>query len=103
MNRVFPARTKTEPNSFLDDNFESFQSDYGSILVSVTPAPGPDNDINCVIQNQVGNTPGYEQRGHEGNTPREEEISYVVEEAGEEVESMLELEVEAVNVQQVAR
>ena len=111
VNSVFPAREKTEPNSFLADDDHSFCSeDYKVIVVNLSK----DNEVlKCGVENlyqtRVENGAGCARDDTSrdvlpGNSElSRDELSYVVEEAPELDDTMNELRVETMEVAKVAR
>ncbi|XP_063695064.1 uncharacterized protein LOC134826574 isoform X2 [Bolinopsis microptera] len=112
LNSHFPARARMqeEPNSFLADNDDSFQSDdYKVIVVNLTR--DDDNTITCAINKKIEGKSHVTQRetdgllgNHVGTRVENNELSYVVSEVGEVCDDyeMTELKVEAVEVHKVA-
>ena len=110
---MFPARKKSEPNSFLADDQDSFRSeDYKVIVVSVSKTD--DNVVNCAIQREVEDNVHGKERNYDalpGNhvmsrdVVRDNELSYLVEEVSEvgDDDTTTELKVEAVHVGRVER
>ena len=101
-----------EPNSFLADNDDSFQSnDYKVIVVNLTR--DDDNTVTCAINKKIEGKSHVTQRekdgllgNHVGSSRVEDnELSYLVSEVGEVGDDyeMTELKVEAVEVHKVAR
>ena len=110
---MFPARKKSEPNSFLADDQDSFRSeDYKVIVVSVSKTD--DNVVNCAIQREVEDNNHGKERDYDALTGnrvtsrdvvKDNELSYLVEEVSEvgDNDTTTELKVEAVHVGRVER
>ena len=100
-----------EPNSFLADNDDSFQSnDYKVIVVNLTR--DDDNTVTCAINKKIEGKSHVTQRetdgllgNNVGSRVEDNELSYLVSEVGEVGDDyeMTELNVEAVEVHKVAR
>ena len=101
-----------EPNSFLADNDDSFQSnDYKVIVVNLTR--DDDNTVTCAINKKIEGKSHVTQRETDGlpgnhvgsSRVQDNELSYLVSEVGEVGDDyeMTELKVEAVEVHKVAR